>query len=336
MRMNRGARPSSVLGASMSVMSRRAALAFMLSAITVSGADAQIEGVVPLRTGFTPDPAVLVGTAVGRSPLDLREPVECGAGFFSGAPSHVLQFETRVGFLRFYATGPGDLALAVRDAENHWHCNDDRFGRHPSVEGTWTQGRVEVWVGTHAPSPGEDYELRLTETRSMRPGVGPEGGDSGDESELARDAGFLVDAESGRFDGIRLRRGFLPDPRFLAGDSTLPADEEGTDANVMGGECHGLVSHAPSHVITLLDDFDFLQLYLLPMNDARWPGEEPPGLSMVILRPDGTFECEESGDGIEVSGPTWAPGVYRVWVGTDLGEGAMPYRLGISEIRRVR
>lgn len=302
------------------------------------GLDAQppLPGVVPLRTGFIPDPAVLEGFAEGVAGLALSDPPECAEGFFARTPTHVFAFETRVGFLRFYATSLGDLAIAVRDAEGHWHCNDDRFGRHPSVEGTWVPGRVEVWVGTHLPGERHPYQLRMTETRSMRPGVGPEGGDSGDETELARDAGFLVDAESGRFDGIRLRRGFLPDPRVLAGDSTLPEGQDGTDASVMGGECHGLVAHAPSHVITLLDDLDFFQLYLLPLNEDRWPSDEAPGLSMMILRPDGTFVCDDADEGLELSAASWPPGVYRVWIGTELGEAPLPYRLGLSEIRRVR
>ena len=294
------------------------------------------DGTVPLRTGFVPDPAVLSGVAEGEGPMPLREPAECMMGFFERAPSHVFDFQTRVGFLRFYATGPGDLVLAVRDAEGRWHCNDDRFGRHPSVEGTWTRGRVEVWVGTHGARDRTDYQLRLTETRSMRPGVGPDSSDAGDESDLAEDAGMVIDADTGRFDGIRLRRGFLPDPRFLAGDSTVTEDEGGTDASLLGGQCHGVVSHAPSHVITLLDDFDFVQLYLLPLDLDHWPSDENPALSLIVLQPDGTFVCDDASDGIEISSATWVPGIYRVWIGTENGEAPRPYRMGISEIRRVR
>lgn len=295
-----------------------------------------VAGVVPLRTGFTPDPAILYGTASGERSLTVTDPPECAQGFFGTSPSHVLQLETRVGFLRLYATGPSDLAIAVRDAEGFWHCNDDRFGRHPSVEGTWARGRVEVFVGTHAFGEHADYQLRLTETRSMRPGVG-DGGDAGDETGLARDAGMQVDATSGRFDGIRLRRGFLPDPRYLAGDAALPEGEEGIDANVLGGECHGLVAHAPSHTIELLDELDFFQLYLVPLDDTRWPGEEPPPISIVALFPDGTFVCDAGNeDGIEISRSRWLPGLYRVWIGVDAGESPVRFRVGLSEIRRVR
>jgi hypothetical protein len=289
-----------------------------------------------VRTGFVPDPMVLHGAASGAAPLPLSEPAGCREGFFASSPSHVLVLETRMGFLRLYATGPGDLALAVRDAEGLWRCSDDRFGRHPSVEGSWLRGRVEVYVGTHARGERSDYQLRLTEMRSMRPGVA-DGGDAGDERDLARDAGILVDAESGRFDGIRLRRGFLPDPRFLAGDAALPADEEGIDASVLGGECHGLVTHAPSHTVELLDDLDFFQLYVVPIDEPRWPTGRSPPLSLVVLFPDGTFVCDAANtEGLELSRARWEPGLFRVWVGLEPGQDPVRYRLGLSEIRRVR
>jgi hypothetical protein len=289
-----------------------------------------------VRTGFVPDPMVLHGTASGAAPLPIAEPAECGQGFFAASPSHVLVLETRMGFLRLYATGPGDLALAVRDAEGFWHCSDDRFGRHPSVERTWARGRVEVYVGTHGEAERSEYQLRLTEMRSMRPGVA-DGGDAGDERDLARDAGIRVDAESGRFDGIRLRRGFLPDPRYLAGDGALPADEEGIDASVLGGECHGLVSHEPSHTVELLDEVDFFQLYVVPLDEPRWPSGRTPPLSLVVLFPDGTFVCDAANaEGLELSRARWEPGLFRVWVGLEPGQEPVRYRLGLSEIRRVR
>jgi hypothetical protein len=235
-----------------------------------------------------------------------------------------------------YATGPDDLAIAVRDGEGRWHCNDDTYGHHPSVEGTWLPGRVEVFVGTHTAGASADYTLRLTETRSMRPGAGPEGGEAADETGLARDAGLDIVAETGRFDGIRLRRGFLPDPRFLAGH-TEPEDDGTVDLTILGGDCHGFTPGGPGHVITLLDDFDYLQLYVLPLSGDRWASDESPGVSIVVLGPDGRFACDRpTEDGVEIDAATWLPGTYRVWVGSTEEGLRYDYRLGISEIRRVR
>lgn len=298
---------------------------------------AQALGSVSLRTGFTPDPALFEGTARGDAHLsaETSEPT-CASGFFSREPSHVFVLETRIGFLRIYATSPADLAIAVRDAEGRWHCNDDTYGRHPSVEGSWLPGRVEVHVGTHEPGASAEYELRLTEARSMRPGAGPEGGEAADETGLARDAGMEIDAETGRFDGIRLRRGFLPDPRFLAGH-TEPDDDGTVDLTVLGGDCHGFTPNGPAHVITLVDDFDYLQLYILPLMGDRWAIDEAASVSLTVLGPDGRFACDRGDeDGVEYDAATWAPGVYRVWVGATEEGVRYDYRLGISEIRRVR
>lgn len=318
-----------------------AALVAALAALAAGGAagraGAQVAGVVALRTGFTPDPAVFEGTAHGaqRLPAVASEP-GCAAGFFGAAPSHVLMLETRVGFLRLYVTGTADHAIAVRDAEGRWHCNDDTYGHHPSVEGTWLPGRVEVYVGMHDPGASGAYELRLTETRSMRPGAGAEGGEAGDEAGLARSAGMRVDAETGRFDGIRLRRGFLPDPRFLAGH-TEPDDDGTAELSVLGGDCHGFTPYGPAHIVTLLDDFGYLQLYLVPLTGDRWSDDAPPVVTLAVLGPDGRFTCDHGDEeGVELDAASWAPGVYRVWVGATEEGVRYDYRLGISEIRRVR
>lgn len=316
-------------------MLRRLAVVFLV-AFVATDVRAQM-GSVPIRTGFTPDPALFEGSTHGDGELRAAdEEPTCRIGFFPGSPTHVLSLETRVGFLRIYATSDADLAIAVRDAEGRWHCNDDTYGRHPSVEGTWLPGRVDVWVGTHDHGASADYTLRLTETRSMRPGAGPEGGEAADETGLARDAGLGIDAEEGRFDGIRLRRGFLPDPRFMAGH-TEPEDDGTVDISVLGGDCHGFTPGAPAHVVTLLDDFDYFQIYLLPLEADHWAMGETPMVSMLVLGPDGRFLCDHPDeDGVEIDATTWVPGTYRVWVGSIIEGQRYDYRLGVSEIRRVR
>src|SRR5690606_21549625 len=138
------------------------------------------------------------------------------SGFVGGSPSHVLNLETRFGFLRLFATSDVNLVLAVRTADGSWLCSDDRFGPHPSVEGLFAAGRVEVYVGAATLGARGAYVLRVTETRSVRPGIGSDA--TWDEgAALARDIGLEIDAPEGGFENIRLRRGFLPDPRSLAG-----------------------------------------------------------------------------------------------------------------------
>jgi len=41
-------------------------------------------------------------------------------------------------------------------------------------------------------------------------------------------------------------------------------------------------------------------------------------------------------EGLELSRARWEPGLFRVWVGLEPGQDPVRYRLGLSEIRRVR
>jgi hypothetical protein len=325
----------------------RVALFALVVLTPASAMHAQHEARVSIRTGFVPDPADFEGHVTGVQPLAPQAGADC-VGFFGTSPSHVFSLDTRFGLLRFYATAQTNLVLAARTEDGHWICNDDRFGTTPAVEGTFRPGRIEIWVGTHEPGVSVDYLLQLTETRSVRPGVGAMGIE--DDRSLAVELGMASEAENGRFDGIRLRRGFLPDPRWLEGDggpAPLPAGsapaeaEDPIDVALIGTECRGLVDEQPSHVITLLDDFDFLQLFLCSTDDLErcvTPGEP---LSFVALGPDGRFRCDVSeGQFTELSTGSdaggWPAGAYRVWIGVHTPEVRPHYRMGISEIRRVR
>lgn len=283
---------------------------------------AQLEGLVHLRTGFVPDPAVLQGRAHGARPASSLAP-QC-AGFVGDAPNHVLVLDTRFGFLRMFATGPADLVLAVRASDGSWLCSEDRFGAHPSVEGVFAPGRVEIWVGLEVAGQSGDYVLRITEMRSVRPGMGAEI-HADDRIALARELGLEIAAQSALHGAIRLRRGFLPDPRYLEGIGGGPID-----AAALGGSCRGRITGPPTHVLTLLTEHDFLQLFALPETADAEP-------TLVVVTPDGRVLCDAGGgETVQVSAPRWPQGVYRIWVGSVQEDTAIPHRLGISEIRRVR
>lgn len=210
--------------------------------------------------------------------------------------------------------------LAVR-AGDRWHCSGDRFGPHPSIEGVFEAGRLEIWVGLEADGARSDYVLRVTEHRSVRPGVGAE--DGADESAaLARDLGLEIEASESVHERTRMRRGFLPDPRMISGVAGGPLD-----ANGLGGTCRGRVTALPTHIVTLMTDFDFVQLWL----------EADVELTMIVLTPEGRFLCDVGTENVvEVSMGRWAAGEYRIWVGTHEEDVTARHRLGISEIRRVR
>jgi hypothetical protein len=284
-----------------------------------------------LRTGFVPDPVVVRG--VVRRDVALARLGEGCSGMSSEAPTQRVRMETRFGFLRIFATGPDDLTLAVRTEDGAVLCSDDRFGRHPSVEGRFAPGVVDVWVGQREPAAGAPtagslppgtFELELTETRSIRPGV--RSGEDEERLSLAIEAGLDVHTETGRDGDLRLRRGFLPDPRYLEG-STI-GEGEHVDVAGVGDLCRGFVTAAPSHVLTLQDDLDFFQIYVANALEST---------TLVVVGPDGGVACQAAdGEHPHVTRDAWPAGLYRIWVGAHREDAIVPYRLGLSEIRRAR
>jgi hypothetical protein len=308
------------------------------------------EARIPLSTGFVPDPVHLEGHAHGGRALEDLGGHEC-TGFVGDRANHVMMLDTRFGFLRIFATSQTDLVLGVHwtDASGHphWLCSDDRFDDAPGVEGVFPRGRLEIWVGTHTIGESGDYVLDFTEMRSVRPGIGT--GEAGLDRSAATELGLDLEADA-RYDDIHLHRGFLPDPRWLEGEAGLATVAAGADAGtdvepievtLLGNGCGGLVQASAGHVVTLLDDFDFLQLYLCePAEEGSRcvPTHEP--LSLVVLLPNGAFRCEAAdasftalSAGADEGG--WPAGDYRVWVGVHHTDTHQRYRMGVSELRRV-
>lgn len=301
-----------------------------------------------IRTGFIPDPVVVRGETRQDTPLSFLG--ESCLGVSTEAPMQRIELDTRFGFLRLFATGPENLTLAVRTQDGAVLCSDDRFGLHPSIEGRFPPGVLEVWIGVkpaetppvaegetpaaptvaaeEAPATTEPdtrhlYELELTETRSVRPGVRL--GEEQDHLTLAVELGLDVRAETGQTN-IRLRRGFLPDPRTL--DGTITPTTEGLDVTGLEASCAGVVVTAPSHVITLQEDFDYFQVYV---------ADAPEDTVLIVLGPEGSLVCDSSdNDQPQVENAMWPAGVYRIWVGAQRADAAFPYQLGVSEIRRAR
>lgn len=279
--------------------------------------------VLSLRTGFVPDPVVFRGTVATSLPLS-RLGADC-RGVSSEAPTQRVRMDSRFGFLRIFATGAADLTLAVQ-TDQGVVCSGDRFGRHPAIEGRFNPGELAIWVGVEGPvgEGAREFELEITETRSIRPGV--RSGEEGERLSLAIEAGLDTQPEAGTQSDIRLRRGFLPDPRSLAG--RIVPDEHPVDVGGLGDTCRGYVPARPAHVLNLQDDLDFFQVYVEEATEST---------TLVVVGPDGGVSCDASeGDHPHVSRDAWPAGVYRVWVGSHRTDGAFPYRLGLSEIRRVR
>jgi hypothetical protein len=279
--------------------------------------------VFALRTGFVPDPVVFRGALAPISPLS-RLGAGC-RGVSSDAPTQRIRMDSRFGFLRVFATGAADLTLAVQ-TEQGVVCSADRFGRHPAIEGRFNPGELAIWVGVEGPlgEGAREFELEITETRSIRPGV--RRGEEGERLALAIEAGLDTQPDTGSQGDLRLRRGFLPDPRWIAGQ--LVPEERAVDVGGLGDSCRGYVPVRPSHVLRLQDDLDFFQIYV---------ADAPESATLVVVGPDASVACDSAdGDRPHVDRAAWPAGLYRVWVGAHRADAAFPYRLGLSEIRRVR
>jgi len=269
------------------------------------------DGVVRLRTGYTPDPRLRTARTVSTTPLADR--ARACRGFVGDAPDHVLELESEFGFLRLFTVAAADLTLAVRGPGGGWRCATGRSDRPALLEGEWEPGRYEVWVGSPRRDEPVEYELSITEFRSVGPG--DESGRSG-----SIDVGLDVAAEEGRYRDRRIRRGFLPDPRVDDGVA------EGTiDVRLLGPLCQGLTAAAPSHVMTLRNEFDYLRVQL--------GGAE--GQTGIVLRtPGGRYLCSAPDEGNAfVDQDAWPEGEYRIWISTLVPDAEPAYHLCYTEAR---
>ncbi|AKF09892.1 hypothetical protein [Sandaracinus amylolyticus] len=105
------------------------------------------------------------GVAGGdRSARQMRFPDYC-RGFFADAPSHVLQVDATMGYLRVEAASAGDTTLALVSADGSVWCDDDGAGGlNPRIEGELPPGVYYVWVGSYRQSERAPYRLAVYDT----------------------------------------------------------------------------------------------------------------------------------------------------------------------------
>ncbi len=271
-----------------------------------------------IATGFTPDPLRASGVTVGARPLSS---IAGGCrGYVGEAPDRVLRLETRFGFLRFFVTAASDVTLAIRGPDGQFRCTGRPLDGAPREEGRFAPGRYEIWIGSLQPGAAVAYELHVTEFRSVGPGAGRGAEDRGVVS--GQELGLEVRAERGRFPPRELRRGFLPDPR------TDPGTAGGSiDVTPLGGGCRGHVDARPSHVLTLVDPFDYFRI---SVENASAPA------TLVVRAPLGGYLCSAPDEGPPtIARDAWPPGRYLVWVGSRSAGATPSYRVEYSETRRA-
>jgi hypothetical protein len=121
-------------------------------------------GVVPLHAGFSPDPRVVGGTALGE--------VSAGSihrkckGWISETPDYLLDADTAFLRLHVLARSRSDVLLVVRKPGGAVLCNDNRSGtKDPMIRSDFPIGSTQVWIGVREAGATADYRLGFSEVK---------------------------------------------------------------------------------------------------------------------------------------------------------------------------
>jgi hypothetical protein len=124
------------------------------------------------------------------------------------------------------------------------------------------------------------------------------------------------------FGTFTLSPGFQPDPHTVQGTSG-----GAVDATTKSGECTGWISEIPDHIFVAQAPFPSIRLI------ANGGDQD---LTMVIQKQDGTFVCNDDGDGTHpVIAGGFPAGTHKIWIGSYEQGVTARYNLGVSEIPTV-
>ena len=121
-------------------------------------------GTVPLHAGFSPDPRVVSGEAVGE--IDARTVHRRCRGWISEVPDYLVEADTA--FFQLYVLGRSraDISLVVRKPNGVVLCNDNRYGsRDPMVRGNFPIGSTQIWIGVKEQGATATYRLGFSEVK---------------------------------------------------------------------------------------------------------------------------------------------------------------------------
>jgi hypothetical protein len=119
-------------------------------------------GVVPLHAGFSPDPRVVGGTAVGEVPAKSVHR-KC-KGWISATPDYLLDADTAFFQLHVLGRSRSDVLLVVRKPDGAVVCNDNRPGtKDPMLRSKFPMGTTQVWIGVQEEGATADYRLGFSE-----------------------------------------------------------------------------------------------------------------------------------------------------------------------------
>ena len=258
------------------------------------------EATVPLATGFVPDPVEIEGHTHGARSLGSR-----GVGvprLRRRAPSHVMASTRASGSCASSrratstssspcasSTAPGTRAGCTATIASAT-CQTSKACSRAGARGRSGSAR------TRSRRQRATTMLHFTETRSIRPGVGAAGDDphGGDRARPRR-------RRPGPSTGSACVAASSP---IRAGSPASGRDQHQKRipmrawprTNRSRSRCSATAAAASStrrrhFIVTLREDFDFLQLYLCGAGDETHCTVPTEPLSLVVLMPDGTFRC---------------------------------------------
>lgn len=121
-------------------------------------------GLVPLHAGFSPDPRVVAGTAVGEVPASSIHR-KC-KGWISETPDYLLDTDTAFFNLHVLGRSRSDIVLVVRKPGGFVLCSNNRRGtKDPMLRSDFPIGTTQVWIGVQHKGATADYRLGFSEVK---------------------------------------------------------------------------------------------------------------------------------------------------------------------------
>ncbi|NJM27721.1 MAG: hypothetical protein HC856_04845 [Pseudanabaena sp. RU_4_16] len=128
------------------------------------------------------------------------------------------------------------------------------------------------------------------------------------------------------FENIKILPSFKPDPQVLRGISggTDEVQKHSGKAQTETGSCIGFIDANPDHRITMLTEFEYLNIKVRSSGDTV----------LLVRGPGGSWCSDDEGDRNPSIGGKWLPGTYEVWVGSYEKNASFPYLLELTETRQ--
>lgn len=121
-------------------------------------------GLVPLHAGFSPDPRVVGGTALGA--VRAKSIHRKCKGWISETPDYLLDADTAFFQLHVLGRSRSDVLLVVRKPDGAVLCNDNRNGtKDPMIRSDFPIGTTQVWIGVKEEGETADYRLGFSEVK---------------------------------------------------------------------------------------------------------------------------------------------------------------------------